>query len=138
MMDGDKMGMTATYDGYLYVAENGAESDNGKFWSRDDGQCPDMPDEITYIGGPLDGHTSKRGPTGYDVRTQCYATIKHYDLTISRDLRADRSEAAQDRIADRMARLVTANIAGRFDCSACVPLAIAECRRHVADIAAGF
>lgn len=130
--------MTAIFDGYLYVAENGAESDNGKFWSYENGQCPDMPAEITYIGGPLDGHTARRGPTGYDVRVQCYATVKHYDEKIRRELRADCSDASQVAIAEGMARLVTANIAGRFDVSNCKPepLAVAECRRHVADLAA--
>lgn len=116
--------MKATFDGYLYVAENGAESDDGKWWfapERVPGSClpvRGMPSPVQLIGGPRDGEIVKRGCDARDHEDMIEAVMRDMWFKVRHDLDFDRSLAGQLKLAGELAEIAVNCMEPCLDCVA--------------------
>lgn len=115
--------MTATFDGYLYVAENGAESDDGKWWFPAD-QKPGnhlpvrgMPSPIILIGGPRNGETVKRGCNAYDHEDHIEALMQDNWFKVRHDLDLDMTHKGQLDLARWLASEAVKDMEKTLDCA---------------------
>lgn len=135
--------MTATFDGYFYIAENGAESDDGRFWfepERVSGRATPMrgmPSPVQLIGGPLDGQTIKRACNVDDHSDIAEAIMRDQWFKVRHDLDFDRSPAGQELLAMHLADLVVKGMEPHVDCVS-FPCALFFTRRAVKSFVAEY